>query len=167
MEAIYIPQLLNAPEKTEEIEVNQCISGLDTLTPVRGRITVRHGGTYLEVSAVADAIVTLTCDRCLQQYNHRLSVDTTELIWLEEKYEDVNSLPLERELKSEDLSENLSPYGHFEPEAWLYEQLCLAHPQRQLCNQDCGGFDSEAVSKNNPVDSRWAKLEALKRQLSS
>lgn len=167
MDAIYIPQLLTAPEKTDILEVNEVFESLETLTPVRGKIQVKHCGTYLEVSGKAETIVTLTCDRCLQQYNHRVSVETTELIWLDENAESVEMLPLEREVPLEDLSENLSPRGYFDPQEWLYEQLCLALPQRQLCNQNCSGIADEILSSRPKVDSRWASLESLKAQLHS
>ena len=166
MEAIYIPQLLKAPEKTEEIWIEEFIPGLKTLTPVRGRMVVTHHGNYLEVSVQAETIVTLTCDRCLQKYNHRLSIDTSELIWLDEKADQFEGhLPLEREISTDDLSETLPPSGYFSPDTWLYEQLSLAMPMRQLCGKDChrpkSPLDSEPL-----IDSRWACLEALKRQLS-
>ena len=72
MEDIYIPQLLKAPGRKREIEINEVIPGLETLTPIRGTLIVRHGGNFLELSVQAETIVTLICDRCLQNYNHRL-----------------------------------------------------------------------------------------------
>jgi uncharacterized protein len=165
MEAIYIPQLLKAPNKTEEVPINEQISDLDTLTPIRGKVKVRHCGTYLDVKGQAETIVTLSCDRCLQQYNHRLSVSEEELIWLDPKADEPEEVALEREVPLEDLSESLSPSGYFDPFEWLYEQLCLALPQRQLCSTACEGIASE--HRNQPkVDSRWASLAALKEQLS-
>lgn len=162
MDAIYLPQLLKAPQQTEEIGLHEFVAGLKTLTPVRGRMVVTHGGSYLEVATTAETIVTLTCDRCLQQYNHRLSIDTSELIWLNQSEQD---FPLEREVKWEDLSETLDPGGYFQPEAWLYEQLSLAMPMRQLCSQDC---QQPSVADDEPItDSRWQTLAALKNQLSS
>jgi uncharacterized protein len=92
MEAIYIPQLAKAPEQTEYIQVKEYFSALETLTPIQGNLRVVHRGNYLEVSAHAETIVTLSCDRCLQQYNHRLSIDPVELIWLEEPDEDEDEL---------------------------------------------------------------------------
>ncbi len=167
MEAIYIPQLLKAPEKTEEIQIQEFIPGLETLTPVRGRMVVTHRGNYLEVSTQAETIVTLTCDRCLQQYNYRLSVDTSELIWLDKNAQQKDNLPLEREVKLEDLSEKLPPGGYFQPDSWLYEQLCLAMPLRQLCGKDCQGT-APTSSKSEPlIDSRWATLAALKKQITN
>ncbi|MDH6084193.1 YceD family protein [Umezakia ovalisporum] len=166
MDAIFIPQITKAPERTEEIEVKEFLPGLESLTPVRGRLRVHHHGNYLEVSGVAETIITCTCNRCLQQYNHRLRVNTKEVIWLDEAANQVEGLPLEREVLMEDLVETLSPDGYFYPSEWLYEQMCLELPQRQLCNLDCPGIlRNNAESADKPIDSRWASLEALKKQL--
>lgn len=166
MDAIYIPQLTKAPERTEKVQVEEFMPGLETLTPVRGRIRVQHHGNYLEVSGQAEAIITCTCNRCLQNYNHRLVVDTKEIIWLDEVANQPDDLPLEREVVMEDLVETLSPQGYFYPNEWLYEQMCLEFPQRQLCDTNCPGIQpSSANNSSVSVDRRWASLEALKNQL--
>lgn len=165
MEAIHIPWLLKLREHTQVIQFNETIAGLDTLTPVRGRLQVIHQGNYLEVSAQAETIITLTCDRCLQQYNHRLTLDTSELVWLDESAEQDEELALEREIPLEDLVETLPPQGYFQPDTWLYEQLCLAIPPRQLCDQQCPGIPIDNNGSTSSLDHRWDALEALKRQL--
>ncbi|MBD2355565.1 DUF177 domain-containing protein [Tolypothrix sp. FACHB-123] len=166
MDAIFIPQLTKAPERTEEIQVKDFLPGLETLTPVRGTIRVQHQGNYLEVAGQAEAIITCTCNRCLQQYNQRLVVDTKEVIWLDATANQSQDLPLEREVAVEDLVETLPPEGYFYPSEWLYEQMCLALPQRQLCDRNCPGIvNSSAESSEKPVDKRWASLEALKKKL--
>lgn len=166
MEPIYIPRLTKAPERTEVIKIDEFIPGMETLTPVRGRMQVSHKGNYLEVSAVAEAIITLNCHRCLQQYNHRLSVKTSEMIWLDESAEQPDTGPLERETPLEDLVETLPPQGYFQPDVWLYEQLCLAIPPRQLCDRNCQGISQTDTSVSEPAtDRRWAGLENIKRQL--
>ncbi|HYW20133.1 MAG TPA: YceD family protein [Nodularia sp. (in: cyanobacteria)] len=166
MDAIFIPQIITAPEQTEEIQVQEFLPGLESLTPVRGLLRVQHQGNYLEVSSQAETIITCTCNRCLQQYNQRLTVNTKEVIWLDEAANQIEDLPLEREVVMEDLVETLSPKGYFYPSEWLYEQMCLAIPQRQLCNLDCPGIlNVDADGSENPGDSRWASLEALKKQL--
>lgn len=169
MQAIYIPQLTRAPEQTDRIQVQDYLLDLETLTPVQGTMRVTHRGNYLEVAAQAEAIMTLTCDRCLQQYNHRVTVDTSELIWLQAAPETFEDEDLEREVALEDLVESLDPQGYFKPDEWLYEQFCLAIPQRQLCSQDCKGI---AVGNLPPetkpaIDRRWASLETLKNHLSN
>ncbi|AFY49395.1 putative metal-binding protein, possibly nucleic-acid binding protein [Nostoc sp. PCC 7524] len=166
MDAIFIPQLTKAPERTEEVQVKEFLPGLETLTPVRGHVRVQHHGNYLDVSAQAEAIITCTCNRCLQNYNHRLVVNTQEVIWLDETANQEQDLPLEREVAIEDLVETLSPNGYFYPSEWLYEQMCLELPQRQLCDLNCPGILSSAgENTEKPVDNRWAGLEALKKQL--
>ena len=163
MKAIYIPHLLNAVHQTRSLAFETHFPDLETLVPIRGELSVSHRRTYLEIQGTAETIVTLTCDRCLQCYNHRLSLDTSELIWLEEPA--LTELePLEREVGTEDLVEALSPQGYFEPDTWLYEQLCLALPQRQICDNSCQGITVEAPQEQS-LDHRWAALAALQRQL--
>lgn len=163
MEPIYIPRLLKAPRKTETLDIEQFIPNLETLTPVRGRLSVTHRGTYLEVRGRAEAIVTLTCDRSLQQYNHRLEVDTSEMIWLQDSCEVEAG---EREVSGEDLTESLPPDGYFDPQTWIYEQLCLAMPLRRVSDRSLVEEDYSYTEAPQGVDSRWAALEALKEQLS-
>ena len=165
MEAIYIPHLLKAPKRTAQIIVDDSITGLDTLVPVKGIVSVRHGGNFLEVVSQVETITTLVCDRCLQHYNHRLAIDTNELIWLESELENTADIPNEREVSLEDLSETLPPNGHYDPEAWLFEQLSLALPLRKVCGNDCPGASQNATADENHVDRRWASLAALKEQL--
>ncbi|MEG4344754.1 YceD family protein [Microcoleus sp. A003_D6] len=169
METIYIPHLLTKTERKEVIDFEEFIPDLETLTPVRGRLQVTHQGNYLEVKAKAETIVTLTCHRCLKQYNHRLALQSSELIWLEEKANQLDSSSGEFEVDFEDLVENLSPAGYFSPSDWVYEQMCLELPHKQICDTECPGIsltdDANTESSETVSDSRWASLEALKRQL--
>lgn len=165
MQAIYIPHLLTAPNRTQTLILDDFVPELETLTPLRGKMMIRHGGTFLDVGVQGETIITLTCDRCLQQYNRRLSLDTSEIIWLNKDAELVDNYPQEREVAWEDLSENLSPHGHFDPQSWLYEQLSLAIPLRQLCGKDCQPPTTKTNDTKPTIDSRWSGLEALKRQL--
>jgi len=166
-QAIYIPHLLNAVDRTRSLQFETTFDELATLTPVRAEVSVRHGTTFLEVQGTASTIVTLTCDRCLQQYNHRVAVDAHEIIWLDEAAATARDLPVEQEVNPEDLVESISPSGHFESDTWIYEQICLQLPQRQICNASCQGLkvEEESVSSQPMVDARWSALEVLKQQL--
>ena len=166
MDAIYIPHLMKAPQRTVEFQFEEFLPELETLTPVRGRLKVTHKTTYIEVSAQAETIVTLTCHRCLKQYNHRLKVDNTEIIWLDASAHQAHLHALDVEMNVEDLVETLSPQGNFDPADWLYQQLCLETPLRQLCDGPCETPELNADDPSeNSVDSRWAALQALKKQL--
>lgn len=167
MDAIYIPQLAQASKPIEDIVVKEFLPGLNTLTPVRGNIRVEHRGNFLQVTAQAEAIMTLSCNRCLQQYNHRVRLNTSEIIWLDEAAVEEEFLA-EREVALDELVESVSPHGYFHPSAWLYEQMCLEIPQRQLCEEKCPGIEQnqqEIEPEDKPIDRRWASLQSLKKQL--
>lgn len=167
MKPIHIPSLLRLPDQTDTLEFNDPIADLDTLTPVQGKLSVIHRGTYLEVSGQATTIVTLMCDRCLQQYNHRLTISPSEFIWLREPdvlSDSVEAL-LDHDLSSEDLVESLNPQGHFDVETWVYEQLCLEIPLQKLCDNACEGISVTSNQTSPLMDRRWSALESLKQQI--
>ncbi|MEM6353790.1 MAG: YceD family protein [Cyanobacteria bacterium P01_D01_bin.14] len=162
LQPIYIPHLEKAPHKTRTIVLDDHLKALETLTPVKGQLVVEHRGNFLEVTADANAIMTLTCHRCLQNYNRRVEVDASEFIWLQDT--ESGSLALEREVSMDELIETLPPQGHFDPAAWLYEQFCLAMPQRQICDPACPGI-APKPAEATLTDARWGALSALKQQL--
>ena len=164
MQPIYIPHLLKLPYSSQSIHFDEMIGAMETLTPVRGQITVRHGGTFLEVTAQAETIVTLTCDRCIQCYNQRLEINTKELLWLDRQSDEI--LASERELSWDDLSEAVAPDSHFDVGNWLYEQLSLALPLQNLCGSNCQPPPLPESDTALAIDHRWAALAALKQQLS-
>jgi uncharacterized protein len=166
MNSIYIPHLLNATDRTRTLTFETFFEDLETLTPVRAEVSVRHGTTFLEIQGTANTIVTLSCDRCLQQYNHRVTVDAKEIIWLQEPTIPSDDDALEQEISPEDLVETLSPQGYFEPDTWIYEQVCLALPQRQICDPACQGLTAELpTAEAAPIDERWSALAVLQQQL--
>lgn len=162
MEKLYIPQIARAVEATETFEFKEFIEGLETLTPVQGVISVRHVGSFVEVSAKASTIMTLTCDRTLVQFNYRLAIDNSEMIMLADPLPE-SEYPREREIETDDLVESLSPNGYFDPAAWLYEQLLLAIPYPKIA-PDAPALemtDTNALDGSS-VDKRWAVLNSLK-----
>jgi len=166
IQALYIPHLLNFPSRTQTLIIDENILDLETLTPVRGEMTVRHGGTFLEIIVKAETIITFICDRCTRHYNQRLALDQSEIIWLDKEADLPQKFPKEREVGWEDLSETLSPEGHFEVEKWLYEQFSLAFPLRRLCGNDCQAPLNTSPEIEIGFDGRWSALEILKKQLS-
>ncbi len=165
MDKVYIPDIENAPQQTIVVDVDEFLPKLISLTAVQGQITLVHQGNYLQVSSQAKTIVTLNCDRCLQQYNHRLAVDASEMIWLSTEVPETTEPGLEVEVTLDEPVETLSPRGSFSPEDWLYQQLSLQLPHRQLCDQYCEGLLQEVEKIEQPVDRRWAALESLKEQM--
>ncbi len=163
MEKIHVPHLLKLAHQQVRLEVDQFIADFASLTPVRGWLQVKHRGNFLEVFTQVEAIVTLDCDRCLQQYNHKLQINHQEILLLEDI--DPTEQPLELELEPEDLVDTISPTGHFDPQNWIYEQLCLSLPSKQLCSSTCQGIAVVDNPDDETIDRRWGALGILKKQL--
>ncbi len=164
MKNILIPQLLKMPQQTYQFELNDYIKELETLTPIKGIFQVSHRHNFLEVTLLADTILTLRCDRCLQTFNHRLRVNTSEIILLQYAF-DESLLPVEREILSEDLSETLPPNGELDVKAWIYEQLSLAMPLKNICENDCKPpqiQEKQQTNQSAKTDNRWSALANLK-----
>ncbi len=145
-------------------ELDQCLDALDTLTPVRGHVQAVHRGNVLEVEGQASTIVTLCCDRCLQHFNHPLSFQTRELLWLEDGPQDAELDPCLLQADPDEsgtLSDCLDPEGNFDPAHWTFEQLSLRLPLVNRCGPDCPGPASWG-SSGGEGDPRWAALSALR-----
>ena len=151
-------------------QVDQHLSELESLTPVRGALSALHRGNVLELEGEAATIVTLCCDRCLQHYNHPLSFRTRELLWLGEQARLAGLSPEEAaeggvlDLEVDELCESLDPNGSFEPEHWLFEQLSLQLPLVNRCGADCPGPPQAAGAADEPGDPRWAALRGLQQR---
>jgi uncharacterized protein len=157
LKPIRLSDLRYLPHQTQELEFKQFFPGFESLTPVEGSLQVSHRGNFLEVSAEAHTIITLTCHRCLQQFNHRLNLEFEEIILIREP--NPEPLPLELELQDEDLLESLPPSGELDVEDWIYQHLHLQMPRQLPCRPDCAGIAVE--SSLSQVDPRWAALGSL------
>ena len=157
-------------------QVDQHLSELQSLTPVRGSLSAVHRGNVLELAGEATTIVTLCCDRCLQQFNHSLSFSSHELLWLGEQAR-ISGIEAEAllgaggstgeagsmlDLEADDLCESIDPNGSFEPEHWLFEQLSLQLPLVNRCGAECPGPDLHNGA-GGAIDPRWGALRNLQQ----
>lgn len=137
--------------------VDQPIAGLASLSPVQGLIEARIEGPLLRVVAEAHTSVELRCDRCLQTYAQPLQVNASERLAL-----GTSSDALDEALAfdADGISEQIDPAGSFDPQQWLYEQLCLQLPTVNRCGSTCPGPASWG-SDQTVIDPRWAALKRL------
>ena len=141
--------------------VEQRLSDLETLGPVKGWLKALHRGDDLWLEAEATATVELICDRCLKPYPQPLETHISESIALQSGGPDAEI----EELDGTDAPlETLDPNGRFDPEHWLFEQLNLQLPLKRLCCPDCPGLIEPETPESAPeaVDPRWAQLLQLK-----
>ena len=144
------------------------LDALPSLTPVRGEIQAEHRGNVLAVEAELNTIVTLSCDRCLGQFNQQLSASPAELIWLGDQPPTEDQLQLSAEISDlEGLVETLDPRGNFDPQQWVFEQLNLQLPVVNHCGEHCPGPpirpEAAVEASAETVDPRWAALRGLQQ----
>ena len=145
---------------------------LPSLTPVRGHVSAEHRGNVLAVEGKLSTIVTLCCDRCLNQFNQSLSCTPSELIWLGDEQPTADELELSGEVaEMEGLVDVLDPRGQFDPQQWAFEQLNLLLPVVNHCGDHCPGppgLQQQPVipdTKTKAVDPRWQALQQLQQQI--
>ena len=140
-------------------QVDQPIAHLSSLTPVRGSLQALLHGHVLELRGQAETILTLCCDRCLQDFNHPLKMEAQEMLELRGTGEE--EAALEPTPLGEDLDDRLDPGGTFDPERWIFEQLSLQLPLVNRCGDDCPG-PARWSSDPEDTDPRWGALRALR-----
>ena len=153
-------------------EVEGELDELPSLTPVRGHVSAEHRGNVLAVEGKLSTIVTLCCDRCLNQFNQSLSCTPAELIWLGEEQPTADELELSGEVaEMEGLVDVLDPRGQFDPQQWAFEQLNLLLPVVNHCGDHCPGppgLQQQPLipdTKTKVVDPRWQALQQLQQQI--
>ena len=144
-------------------QVDTSLDQLPSLTPVRGCLSAEHKGNVLAVEGELQTIVTLTCDRCLGQFNRKLSCKPSELIWLGETPPSDFQLRESNQISEpEGLVECLDPRGTFKPRQWAFEQLSLQLPVVNRCGEDCPGpFIPSRQADHADPDPRWQALREL------
>ena len=152
-------------------DVEDELDELPSLTPVRGHVSAEHRGNVLAVEGKLSTIVTLCCDRCLNQFNQKLSCTPSELIWLGDEQPTADELELSGEVaEMEGLVDVLDPRGQFDPQQWAFEQLNLLLPVVNHCGDHCPGppgLQQQPVTsdtKPKDVDPRWQALQQLQQQ---
>ncbi|MBW4698431.1 MAG: DUF177 domain-containing protein [Aphanocapsa lilacina HA4352-LM1] len=161
LRSIELRALAASPTRSVSVVIDEPIAALPSLTPVQGELAVAHRGDFLEVAGHAQTIVTLACDRCLQQFNHRLATNFEEVIWLEDAPVEV---PLELEVPPAHLDELLPRDGRLDPVYLIYQHLCLELPVRNLCSEQCQGVQTTQPQEPS-LDRRWSALARLREEL--
>ena len=163
-------QELRALGEPKAWSVEGQLDGLPTLTPVRGRMSAEYRGNVLSVEGELTTIVTLTCDRCLGQFNQQLDCQPSELIWLGQEPPTTSQLQESEDIAALDgLVESLNPRGSFDPQQWVFEQLNLLLPVVNHCGTHCPGpgvplRETAEPSETAAIDPRWDALRRLNGQ---
>ena len=105
---IKISEIENSESKSQEIHFCEIFEEFNKEVPVKAELTAELAGQILKISGQIKAVLVLTCDKCLNEYNEELNIKVEEFFTknsIEEKYTD------EYEIKQEGFIEDLNRYN--------------------------------------------------------
>lgn len=135
--------------------------------PLVFKLRLQKTGKYVEVDGHFDAVVGLSCSRCLQSFDQSLS-ESFSVTFVPQQKE--NATDEEVELKADELGLVAYEDETLELRDTLQEQLLMAVPISPLCQQDCKGLCPECGSNLNfetchcsrkPFNNKFAALAAM------
>jgi DUF177 domain-containing protein len=120
----------------------------------------------VEITGSIDGVVTLSCYRCLEEFEFPLSLKVREhALWLsEEDFQEQDESGLDY----------LVTEGILDLEPVIRDLICLAFPAKRVCDDSCKGLCVRCGANLNVapcdcdravVDSRLKPLEELKKRL--
>ena len=142
------------PEPVADLQVT--LARMPDDAPVEGDLLLESVVEGILVSGRLSGPLTLTCARCLVEFEGRVDVDVQELF----------SRGPERAADEY----QLSPEGSLDLEPMVRDGVMLALPVSPLCRADCLGLCERCGGDRNlgqctcveeTVDARWAALDAL------
>jgi uncharacterized protein len=142
-----------------------------TFTPgeeVAWMLELRRIAGGVEIAGSINGVVTLSCYRCLEDFDFLLSLRVREhALWLsEEEFEDQEEAGLDYVVAD----------GILDLEPVIRDSICLAFPVKRVCGESCRGLCARCGANLNlepcgcdtaAVDSRLKPLEELKKRLES
>lgn len=150
----------------EELSLEDEFARLATRVRVSGHASRKRG--EVEVKGSLDTTVELPCDRCVVPVVFPVNVDFKA----ELGFADANAGGAEAtELQDADMDFSTVEGDAVDLDEIVREQILLALPARNLCDQDCKGLcptcganlnERECDCGHKEIDPRWSALAALK-----
>lgn len=135
---------------------------------VTWELEVRRIAGGVEITGRIRGVITLSCYRCLEDFEFPLSLRVREhALWLsEEEFEEQDESGLDYMVTD----------GILDLEPVVRDSICLAFPVKRVCDESCRGLCVRCGANLNlescgcdtaPMDSRLKPLEELKKRLES
>lgn len=136
-------------------------------SPVEAHLELSRTGPNVQVSGEIKAKIRLNCGRCLNEFEHDISLTFSDYFTagrVEEK---------DKELKPEELDISYLEGAEIDTTAMILGQVALDVPIQPLCKEDCKGLCPKcgadlnvtecACDKGGKTDERLAKLKDFKK----
>ena len=136
-------------------EFGETLKDLKVLKPFTGNLKLIKRGFEVTVEGHISGTVELTCDRCLENFEYSIEQDFKILLLPKSTL----NLQEEKELTSEDLEVSFYENSFISFFDILQEEILLALPYRNLCNENCRGLCPHCGTNLNKKTCECSKIK--------
>lgn len=159
---IEIAEIERTPDKTLLYEFDDEIKELNNCR-VKADLEFKSVGGYIEVSGHAEGVITLECDRCLNEFEYNFDFDIEETFAKHSLYDEYSQ---EVEIQSGQFITDLNGEKEIDVCDLLYQSVILNLPNKKVCGINCneGLFVSDEdmkihddrmdIFKNIPIEKK-------------
>ena len=132
MHKVSIEDIEYSPNKTLHYTFDDCIEELNC--DLHAELDLKSLGEFIEVTGSAKGKINLTCDRCLNEYEHDINVDIEETY---AKHALQDEYGQELELSRGQFVTDLNDEGEIDIYDLLYQSVILSLPNKKVCGINC------------------------------
>ena len=132
MHKVLIEDIEFEPNKTLHYTFDDFIEELNC--NLKAELDLRSLGNFIEISGHAEGKIILTCDRCLNEYEHKLDIDIEETYAKKSLQDEYGQ---EVELKRGQFITDLDGEKEIDIYDLLYQSVILALPNKKVCGINC------------------------------
>jgi uncharacterized protein len=155
------------PKEGLDLDIEESIDTDAVRSPVSARLRIDKAGSEIMVNGDLWAEISLTCSRCLKEFNGNLTVPVNVVYHPVEELKDETHL---NEVKSEDLDLDFYSGEEIDLLGLMKEQIELNLPMKPLCDEACKGICPKCGTDLNvksctcsvkDIDPRFESLKKL------
>ena len=154
---INITELENTENKKIEFDFSEVYEEFNKDVPVKANLKAEFIGNLIKISGTIDALLILTCDLCLKEFEKELKIKVEEFFT---KYSLNESYDNEFELKQDGFIEDLDGKNEIDITDFVYQSVILNIPNKLVCDINCKG--DENLNKYIKTDFTDPRLEVFK-----
>ena len=143
---VTVDDIENSEHKTLYYDFNEKIEGIDSVTPICARLTIKSLGDFIQITGNVKGILNLECDLCLKIFEYNLDFNIDEMY---AKLALLDEYGKETELKDGQFITDLNGKNEIDIYDLLYQSVILNLPNRKVCGINCNGdsfFQEEEIS---------------------
>lgn len=157
---IEIEDIENAVDKSLQIDFEDEIEGLNSIGPIKAKLTAKSLGDFIEIQGTVKGSLRLECDLCLEEFVYDFDFDIEEMYAKNSLMEEYGA---DTELKDGQFVTDLKGAKDIDIHDLLYQSVILDLPNKKVCGINCKGnnFQTEEEFSQNESDPRLAVFKDI------